>query len=43
MQEMDRRDFVKAVVVGGAVLSLDAAIMAPRLGAAPVDLKALGE
>jgi len=43
MQKMDRRDFMKAVVVGGAVLSLDAAVMAPRLGAAPVGLKALGE
>jgi 7,8-dihydropterin-6-yl-methyl-4-(beta-D-ribofuranosyl)aminobenzene 5'-phosphate synthase len=43
MKRMDRREFVKTVAVGGAILTLDAAIMAPSLKAAPGDLKAVGE
>jgi 7,8-dihydropterin-6-yl-methyl-4-(beta-D-ribofuranosyl)aminobenzene 5'-phosphate synthase len=40
---MDRRDFVKAVIVGGAALTLDTAVTARHLSAAPRDLKAVGE
>ncbi len=43
MQTIGRRDFVKTMVIGGAVLSLDAVLTAPHLSAAPKDLKAIGE
>ncbi len=40
---MDRRDFLKTVVVGGAVLSLDAAFMAKHLEAGTLNLQTIGE
>ena len=43
MKSMDRRDFMKVVFIGGAALTLDAAVMAPHLAAAPKDLKSIGE
>jgi 7,8-dihydropterin-6-yl-methyl-4-(beta-D-ribofuranosyl)aminobenzene 5'-phosphate synthase len=43
MDKIRRRDFLKNVVVGGAVLSLEGAATVPHLFAGPQDLKALGE
>jgi 7,8-dihydropterin-6-yl-methyl-4-(beta-D-ribofuranosyl)aminobenzene 5'-phosphate synthase len=43
MQTIGRRDFVKTMVIGGAVLTLDAVLTVPHLSAAPKDLKAIGE
>jgi len=43
MAQMERREFVKAVVIGGAVLTLDAAISASPLFGAQLDLNAIGQ
>ncbi len=43
MERMSRRDFVKAAVIGGAVLTLDGAVMLPHLMAAPKDLSEIGQ
>lgn len=43
MQEMNRRDFVKTVVIGGAILALDGAVTAPHVSAKSLDLKEIGE
>jgi len=40
---MDRRDFLKTVVIGGAMLSLDAAFTAEPMRAGTQSLKAIGE
>ncbi|MEI8183826.1 MAG: MBL fold metallo-hydrolase [Desulfomonile sp.] len=43
MQTVGRRDFLKTVAIGGALLSLDSAFMAQHIAAGPHDLKAIGE
>ena len=43
MTTMNRRDFMKATMIGGAVLYLDSAIHAPYVEAAPKDLSKIGE
>jgi len=43
METIDRRCFMKTVVIGGAILTLEAAGMTPYLSAAPKNLKAIGE
>ncbi len=43
MQSVNRRTFVKTVMVGAAVLTLDAAVTAPFLSAKPKGLESLGE
>jgi len=43
MTELGRREFIKSMVVGGAVLSLEGALVAPHLDAASRDLKSIGE
>ena len=43
MGSMNRRQFVKTVVVGAAVVTLDAAVSAPPLFAKDKDLKSIGE
>ena len=40
---MDRRDFIKTVIVGGAVLSLDTAFTAHHLEAGTQSLNTIGE
>ena len=43
MTNMNRRDFLKAGLIGGAFLALDTAIMVPHLSAGGRDLKSIGE
>lgn len=43
MTKMNRREFLKATAIGGAVLALDGAVMVPHLSAATRDLKSIGE
>jgi len=40
---MDRRDFLRTVIVGGAVLSLDTAFTAQHLEAGTQSLNTIGE
>ncbi|MEW6113795.1 MAG: twin-arginine translocation signal domain-containing protein, partial [Thermodesulfobacteriota bacterium] len=43
MERVSRRDFLGTVVVGGAAIALDSAILAPYVNAGSLDLKAVGE
>lgn len=43
MERVSRRDFLKTAVVGGAVIALDSAVLAPHVSADAPDLKAIGE
>ncbi|HMK33721.1 MAG TPA: MBL fold metallo-hydrolase [Desulfomonilaceae bacterium] len=43
MQTLGRRDFLKTVIIGGAMLSLDGAFEAQHVDASHLDLKSMGE
>ena len=43
MDNVSRRDFLKAAAIGGAVIALDSAVLAPCVSADSLDLKAVGE
>ncbi|MCA1961819.1 MAG: MBL fold metallo-hydrolase [Desulfomonile sp.] len=43
MERVSRRDFLKTTVVGGAVIALDSAVLAPHVNADAPDLKTIGE
>ena len=42
MKDVERRDFVKGVILGGAVVLLDTALNAPFLEAASIDVYEIG-
>jgi hypothetical protein len=43
MESVSRREFLRTAAIGGAVIALDSAVLAPHVKADSIDLKAVGE